>query len=108
MALELPIPIQAYFDGNPSFDVDAMLAPFADDAIVRDEKREHRGTAAIRRWIEDACVGSKAIGTPRWIESDGDRYRVGAEVAGNFQGSPIMLDFDFRLRNDRIAELEIG
>ncbi len=108
MALKLPDPIQAYFGGNPTFDVDAMLAPFAHDAIVHDEKNEHRGTAAIRSWIDEATVGNKAIGAPLSIESDGDRHRVTAEVAGDFKGSPVILSFDFRLKEDRIAELEIS
>ncbi|WP_156452027.1 nuclear transport factor 2 family protein [Novosphingobium sp. CCH12-A3] len=108
MALALPAPIQAYFNGNPDFDVEAMLAPFANDAIVRDEKKELRGTAAIRAWIGDATVGSKAISTPLSIESDGDRHEVSARVAGDFKGSPVTLNFAFLLRDSRIAELEIG
>lgn len=107
MALDLPRPIQAYFDGSPRFDVDAMVAPFAPDAVVRDENNEHRGAAAIRAWIEEASVGNKAINTPRAIESEGDRHRVTTEVEGDFKGSPVTLTFNFVLKNDRIDELEI-
>ena len=107
MTPTLPDPIRAYFDGNPSFDVDAMLAPFAPDAIVRDERREHRGTAAIRTWIEEASVGNKAVNTPLKVESEGDRHRIPVEVAGDFEGSPVTLTFDFHLAHGRIAELEI-
>lgn len=31
-------------------DIDAMLAPFAEDAVVRDEGHEHRGTSAGLRY----------------------------------------------------------
>lgn len=65
MTLSLPQPIAAYFNSNRTFDVDGMLAPFADDAIVHDEKQVHRGTKAIRAWIEEATVGNKAIATPK-------------------------------------------
>lgn len=108
MALDLPPPIQSYFDGNPTFDVDGMLAPFASDAIVRDEAHEHRGTTAIRAWIAQATVGNKAIATPQTVVSGGDRHRVTAEVAGEFKGSPVTLTFDFVLTDGRIAALEIG
>ena len=108
MALHLPRPVRAYFDANPTFDVDAMLAPFAPGAIVRDERREHRGRVAIRAWIEDAIVGNEAINTPQWIASDGDRHRVAAEVAGDFKGSPVTLTFNFVLKGDRIDRLEIA
>jgi|ERR1700722_15055311 len=38
-------------------DTDALVATFADDAIVNDNRREIVGTAAIRRWIQKEIVG---------------------------------------------------
>lgn len=108
MTPALPDPIRAFFDGNRSFDVDAMLATFADDAVVRDERREHRGTTAIRAWIDDAVVGNRAANTPLSIDSHGGRHRVETEVRGDFKGSPIRLAFAFEVRNGRIAALDIS
>ena len=48
MTLSLPTPIGAYFKGNGDLDTSAMLAPFAADAVVRDERQTHRGTDALR------------------------------------------------------------
>jgi hypothetical protein len=53
------------FRGNERLDVDAMLAPFAEDAVVSDENRTHRGRQAIRTWIEEATIGNRAIAIPQ-------------------------------------------
>src|SRR5438876_4997210 len=45
MSMELPEPIAAYFARTKKHDVDAMLAPFAAAAIVKDEGQERRGRA---------------------------------------------------------------
>ena len=108
MPLALPAPLQTYFAANQNFDVESMLAPFAPDAIVRDERKTHQGTDAIRAWIEQATIANKAIATPTAIHTDGDRHTITATVAGAFKGSPITLTFRFRVEGERIAELEIG
>ena len=108
MTPDLPAPIAAYFHANRTFDVDAMLAPFASDALVHDERNDHRGTEHIRAWIEQATVANKAVATPLSMEREGDQYRVAAEVAGAFPGSPVMLTFAFTLNDAAISALEIA
>jgi len=108
MSETLPKPLRDYFGGNLTFDVAGMLAAFAPDAIVHDERQSHQGTQAIRQWIETATVGNRAIATPLEIQAEGDKYLVKAEVAGSFPGSPVSLMFRFRLKDSSIAELEIG
>lgn len=108
MMPSLPAPIRAYFKANGDLDTSAMLAPFAADAVVRDEAQTHRGTDAIRAWIEQSNKANQAIAVPQEIRSDGDSHDVTAQVSGAFTGSPITLSFRFRLDGDRIAELEIG
>jgi hypothetical protein len=105
--LAAPAPIQAYFQANADLDVGGMLAPFSPDAIVRDERRTHRGSDAIRAWIEQATIDNQAIAVPQTIQSDGDAHQVRAQVSGAFAGSPITLSFHFLLDGARIAELEI-
>lgn len=108
MSVQLPKPIAAYFAGNTRFDVDAMLAPFAEDALVGDERRTHKGYEPIKAWIEEASVGNQAVATPLSVTSDGVDQVVVAQVAGKFPCSPIELTFRFTLANDRIARLDIG
>jgi ketosteroid isomerase-like protein len=40
-----------------AFDEDAVVATFADDALVNDAHREFWGTDAIRRWVQKEIVG---------------------------------------------------
>jgi hypothetical protein len=40
-----------------AFDIDAIVATFAKDAYVNDNKREIVGTEAIRRWVKKEMVG---------------------------------------------------
>jgi hypothetical protein len=42
-----------------AFDVQAVAATFADDALVNDAHRELRGIDTIRRWIAKEMVGDK-------------------------------------------------
>jgi hypothetical protein len=106
--MNLPTPIEAYFEGNARLDAAAMLTPFADDAVVRDEGHTHKGTGAIRAWIERTSIGLPAIAAPQAIRSDGHSHHVTAQVSGDFAGSPVTLSFRFLLNGDRIAELDIA
>jgi ketosteroid isomerase-like protein len=42
-----------------AFDEDAIMATFADDALVNDARREIVGADAIRRWVAKEMVGDK-------------------------------------------------
>src|SRR5579863_3816554 len=42
-----------------AFDEDAILATFADDALVNDVRREFWGADAIRRWVAKEIVGDR-------------------------------------------------
>ena len=106
--MNLPSPIQAYFDANARLDPVAMLAPFSAEAVVRDEGGVHRGTEAIGAWIAQASLQASAIARPRTIRSEAGLHEVTAEVSGRFPGSPIALSFRFRVEQDAIAQLEIG
>lgn len=41
------------------FDLDAIVATFAEDALVNDAHREFWGADAIRRWVSKEMVGDK-------------------------------------------------
>ena len=40
-----------------AFDLDAIVATFAEDALVNDARREFWGTEAIRAWVAEELVG---------------------------------------------------
>ena len=108
MAIDLPAPIADYMAAKARLDAEAILAPFAADAVVFDEKRIHRGRAEIGSWIETATIGNKAVPAPLSYEEKNGTHAVTAEVSGDFAGSPVTLVYRFRLVDGRIAALGIS
>jgi len=104
--LELPSAIAAYF-GADKGDPDAVANCFTDDALVTDEKKQHRGKEAIRAWKAESSTAYTYTVEPFDISTDDGRTVVTSHLAGNFPGSPIDLRYFFRLKGDKIAELEI-
>jgi ketosteroid isomerase-like protein len=99
--------IRRYFDLASQPDQDAYLALFADDAIVEDEGREHRGIDAIRRWRGEVPLVSYEI-------TDVDETPAGTivtvTISGDFPGSPFSgLRFRFGDYDDnKIRRLRIA
>ena len=57
MTLETPGIVAEHIRAVNAFDVNAIVATFAKDAYVNDNKREIVGIEAIRRWVEKEIVG---------------------------------------------------
>jgi hypothetical protein len=109
MAIDLPAPIAAYFAARNTFDIEAILAPFDENAVVKDEDREHHGRVAIRAWIEQTTRQYHATVEPQGVKDANGTTVVSGLVAGDFAGSPVLLDHAFTLSGgSTIARLEIG
>ncbi len=107
MSLELPPPIAAYVGANARLDTEAMLLPFAADAVVRDNGGVFNGHAEIRRLFDEAVVPVKAIFAPDTVRQDGGQVVVEGPAHGDFPGSPIRFIYRFTLQGDVIKALEI-
>ncbi len=113
MTIELPEPARAYFEASNRGDIDQMIAPFANDARVKDEGAEIVGCAAIRGWMEETTRKFGATAKPERVEPSADGAAatnvtaVTALVSGNFPGSPIHLTYRFSIERDLIVRLEI-
>ncbi|WP_134499034.1 nuclear transport factor 2 family protein [Microvirga pakistanensis] len=106
--MNLPFPIQTYFDADKGGDSDALIHAFTPDAVVEDEGRFHAGHRAIKAWWRDVKTRYRHVIEPLDVAGSGDFAKVRARVTGQFPGSPAMLTFAFRLEGSRIAGLEIG
>lgn len=108
MTFRSPKPISDYYDAQNRHDIDAMLAPFAEDAVVIDEGQTMKGRAAVRAWMEETSRKFAVTITPETLDESGGKTIVRALVTGNFPGSPIHLTYHFTLRADEITGLEIN
>lgn len=104
----LPDPVAAYFALAPEAETSDLAVVFAADAVVRDERREHRGLAAIRNWRVDTMTRTPFIARPLSVTEQDGTLVVPTEVSGAFPGSPLTLVHRFTLRDDLIAALEIA
>jgi hypothetical protein len=97
--------INRYFHLAPLSDTDAYFAQFDADATVEDEGHDHHGVDAIRAWRSEVPMVSYEV---RDIRSDDGKHVARAEIAGDFPGSPVDLDFHFTFTDDeRIKFLAI-
>ena len=67
MSITLPAPVQGYIAASNAFDGDALIAWFADDALVNDTRREFWGKDAIRAWLDREIIGGKVTTKPASI-----------------------------------------
>jgi hypothetical protein len=107
MPINLPPIIQKYIDASNAHDVKSILARFADDAVVHDENATHRGKIDIERWITTTIEKYKFQFKPLSSQQRDNETVVSVEVSGTFPGSPISLDYQFTISNDKIASLTI-
>jgi hypothetical protein len=84
-----------------------LRAALTDDAFVRDESKDYRGTDAIKAWSQSATTKYEYAIEPLEASFATDSVTLHARLTGNFPNSPVELDFKFTLANDKIARLEI-
>ena len=93
------------------FDTDAIVATFADDAYVNDNRREIRGRDAIRRWVTKEMVGDSVTIEPvEVLDHYGDTI-----VRGRYDGTydktnlpdELVMTSYFGIREDKIVSLAV-
>jgi hypothetical protein len=107
----LPPLVAAYVEATNSFDVERLLATFADDALVNDQLRDYKGRDAIREWAARDIIGQGlTMEVTSAIEHHGN-FIITANVDGTFDKrglpDPLVLAFYFTLHGDQIVQLII-
>jgi len=108
MAIDLPAPVAVYIAAENRGDPKLLERCFAAAAVVRDEGKTIEGLAAIKRWKAETKKKYQHTVEPLALVRKGDKTVVTNRLTGNFPGSPIELQFVFKLDGDKIASLEIG
>jgi ketosteroid isomerase-like protein len=108
---DLPAPVASYVEAANTFDLEALIAPFADDAIVNDQLREYRGKQAIKGWAARDIVGDHVtMYVVTAVEHYGNAI-VTANVDGDYDKrglpDPLVVTFYFSISRDKIIQLII-
>jgi hypothetical protein len=92
-----------------AFDSEAIVATFARDAYVNDNKREIVGIEAIRRWVEKEIVGDRVtIEVREVLDHYGDTIVRGAydgEYDKTNLPKELILSNYFKIRDGKIVSL---
>jgi hypothetical protein len=105
----LPAVVAAHIAAVNAQDEDAIVATFADDALVNDARREFWGAEAIRRWVAREMVGDHVtIEITDVLEHRGDTI-----VRGRYDGTfdktnlpdELILTNYFTVRDGKIVSL---
>ena len=103
-ALELlSPPVAAYVEATNGFDLERLLALFADDALVNDQLRDYWGKPAIREWAVRDIVGqSLTMDVTAVIEHYGNCI-VTANVRGKFDMTGLPDPLVYALFTSRLS-----
>lgn len=109
MKPQLPSPIENYLRAINSHDAASFIRLFDDSALVQDNGREFRGTAAIKAWSEreifDVQVTLDAI---EFANRNGEAI-ITAKVDGTFDRTglpdPLFIAHHFAIKDDKIVRL---
>ena len=104
--------IEQHFAAYSKFDIDAIMATYAPDALVYDVNREFWGTEAIRAWVAKELVGDRVT-----IEVTEVREHHGTTlVRGRYDGTydksklppgDLILTNYIRVQDDKIVEMYV-
>ena len=108
MKIDLPALAEQYIRLANAHDADGVARCFSKQAEVHDEGGVHQGTAAIREWSR----ASSEKYAPKIVIAGYQPTALGGivtgDVHGNFPGSPLRLQFAFKLGANAIDALEIS
>jgi hypothetical protein len=94
-----------------AFDTDAIVATFAEDAYVNDNRREIVGIKAVRRWVEKEMVADKVtIEVREVLDHYGDTIVRGAydgEYDKTNLPKELILTNYFSVRDGKIVRLAV-
>lgn len=111
MGIELTGVIADHIAAVNAFDTDAIVATFAEDAYVNDNKREIAGIDAIRKWVEKEMVGDKVTMEVREVVDHYGDTIVRAAYDGEYDKTnlpaELVMSSYFGVRDGRIVSLAI-
>jgi hypothetical protein len=107
--LALDPAIAAHLAAVNSFDVDAIMDTFADDALVNDFSREFWGRDHVRAFMSKEFVGDHVTVTPVEVLDNAGMWCVRCQFDGDYDKTglpdPLVMTSYFRIRDGKIVTL---
>jgi hypothetical protein len=107
----LPPLVAAYVEATNSFDIERLMATFAEDALVNDQLRDYWGKPAIREWASRDIIGERLTMYVTKVINHYGNFIVTANVDGNYDKrgmpDPLVLAFYLTAHSDLIVQLII-
>jgi hypothetical protein len=107
----LPPLVATFVAATNGFDLERLVAAFADDALVNDQLRDYWGKRAIREWAKRDIVGERLTMAVTTIVEHYGNFIVTANVDGEFDKrglpDPLVLAFYLTPHGDQIVQLII-
>ena len=108
---ELSPPVAAYVEATNSFDLEGLLATFADEALVNDQLRDYWGKPVIREWATRDIIGQSLTMDVTNVIEHYENFIVTANIGGKFNmtglPNPLVHAFYFTPHGERIVQLII-
>ena len=105
--MDLPIILKNLLQAQENFDSISYSECFSDDAMVFDEGKTHKGKDEIKNWNEKTNEEYKTKLEAIDVFNEGQITVLSTKVSGTFDGSPIVLKYNFEIKNDKISSLKI-
>jgi hypothetical protein len=107
----LPQVIKDHIAAHNTQDPALLMATFAPDALVNDNRREFLGHAAIRQWADKEIFGDHVTLDPKVAYEHHGNIVVRGLIDGTFDKSklpdPVVLTYYFSLSDEKIVQLII-
>ncbi len=109
--LSLDPAIASHMAAINSFDVDAIMATFADDALVNDVAREFWGREQIRAFVAKELAGDRVTMEPIEVVDNAGMWCVRCRYEGDYDKTglpdPLIMTNYLRVRDGKVVTLFI-
>ncbi|MBK5721711.1 nuclear transport factor 2 family protein [Dysgonomonas sp. Marseille-P4677] len=107
MDLKLSKVVSDLLSAQKDYNSHAYADCFSETALVIDEEKEYKGKRGIKNWIEKANEQYKTAMEPIRYSGTYSTGILTALISGDFDGSPIALDYHMEIAGNKIVRLEI-
>jgi len=109
--VEISVVVREFIEASNKPDPEAFVNCFSEDAVVVDEGKRRIGQKAIKEWSDRYHFGANVTLELKSARENGNEAVVTFKLDGTYDKTglpdPLLLDYHFRIADDKIASLSI-